>query len=158
MARINLVSGYMAFGKTTYSKKLAEKTNAIVLTPDDFMRDILGRRISDKKFRYYLPKVEKLVWQLTDKIIKTGIDVIIDYNFWSKKDRAKGYKKAKSITEDVLFHKITCSLETSIKRVHERNKTKDSLFLSDAIYNKLLPQFEPLTKDEGYPFIEYNSE
>ena len=157
MATIHLMFGFIGFGKTTVAKEIAKKHSAICLTHDEFMVKLFGRNIPDNEFRNCYEKVDAMLWSLAEKIIKTGTDVIMDYGFWSHKDREKAFQKAKRITENVVFHLVHCDIKTAKQRVLARTKSNpDEIYIDENIFNTLLTQYEPWTEADKYPVVLHN--
>lgn len=81
MATIHLMVGFMGFGKTTIAKQLEKNLPAVRLTHDEFMVKLYGRNMPYAEFHSNYNKVDKVLWDLAEKIIKTDTDVIMDYGF-----------------------------------------------------------------------------
>lgn len=157
MAEIHLICGFMGFGKTTYAKMLEQTLPAIRFTHDEIMLQRYGRTPDNFPEQYKL--VDDFIRQETIKLIKAGKNVILDYGFWSKAKRKEYYQWAKNLTPEVYFHAVICDVEEARKRV--LNRTADNpnaLFIDEACFNARLLQYEPLTREEGYPITFYHSE
>ena len=142
---INLICGFIGFGKTTFAKKLEMELPAVRFTHED-------------NFREKYKKVDSYIRQEAVKFIETGQNVILDYGFWSKPQREEYYKWAKTITPNVIFYVTVCSLDVARKRVIERTKNNPSeLFIDENIFDELLKQYEPISENEGYPIKFYNT-
>lgn len=157
MATIHLMFGYMGFGKTTIAKQLAKTIPAVRLTHDEFMVKLYGRNIPCNEFRQNYQKVDDLLWYLARKIITTGIDVIMDYGFWSHDDREIAYQKSKKITNDVVFHYVYCDMSVAQKRILQRSleNTKE-LYISRADFDTLAQRYEPWYYMDDYPVVLHN--
>lgn len=151
---INLICGFMGFGKTTYAKKLAAEISAIRFTHDEIMLQRYGR--TPDNFATQCKEVDNYIKQQTVKKIKSGKSVILDYGFWSKKDREEYYDWAKKITPDVILHILDCELSVAKERVLQRTKNNENeLFIDESCFNDRLKQFEPYQSQEGYPNVVY---
>lgn len=157
MATIHLMVGFMGFGKTTVAKELAQKLPAICLTHDEFMVKLYGRNMPYHEFHPNYDKVDDVLWDLAEKIIKTGTDVIMDYGFWSHQDREKAYNHAKRITPNVVFHYVYCDMETAKRRILKRSQENlDELFIREDEFDTLAQKFEPWNCTDDYPVILHN--
>ena len=158
VATIHLMHGFIGFGKSKISKELAHELPAVILNNDDFMAKLYGKNPSKEVFRDYYNRIDGLIWELAESIIRAGTDVIIDYGFWTRQSRADAYARAKKITENVVFHNILCDMDTARQSVVERNKRHpDALFVDEATFDLFKPQFEPMSDDEGYPIINHDN-
>jgi len=159
MAAIHLMVGFMGFGKTTLAKELARKIPAVCLTHDEFMVRLYGRNIPCTDFRKNYENVDSILWELADKIISTGVDVIMDYGFWSHKDRNEAYEKAKKITDTVIFHNIDCDLNVAKQRIIERSQNNpNELNITEDEFNTLLMQYEKWGYLDDYPVVLHNQQ
>ena len=157
MPTIHLMVGFIGFGKTTIAKELEEKIPAIRLTHDEFMTKLYGRNIPETEFRANYDKIDEILWELAKKIIQTGTDVIMDYGFWSHKDREKAYNRAKEITDSVVFHNIYCDMKTAKARALKRSaEQKNELRINEDIFDTLSKQYEPWYFMDDYPVIMHN--
>ena len=146
----------MGFGKTTFSKQLAQQLPAVCLTHDEFMVDLYGRNMPYADFHTNYKKVDKILWKLAEKIIKTGTDVIMDYGFWSKDVRLQVQQKAKRITPNVIWHQLVCDVNVAKKRVLKRTReNKAELFIDEPCFDEKLKQYQPISSDEGLN-VEYH--
>ena len=147
----------MGFGKTTFSKKLAQHLPAVRLTHDEFMVDIYGRNLSDAEFHANYKKIDEILWKLAENIIQAGSNVIMDYGFWKKEVRQQVQKRAQAITPQVVWHQLLCDIDVAKHRVLKRTQeNKSELFIDEACFNEKLKQYEPITPDECLT-VEYHS-
>ena len=154
---IHLIHGFMGFGKTTLSNKLAQTLPAIKLTHDDFMFEQFGRDPDDFLNKYKI--VEDFLKEKTAEEIKKGNSVILDYGFWEKETRKNYYNWAKTLTPNVFFHALQCDLNVAKKRVLKRSaENPNELLITEEIFFTRLPRFEPMSEDEGFPVTFYQSE
>ena len=151
---IHLMHGFMGSGKTTLAKRLEIDLPAVRLTHDEIMVSRYGRHPSDYDEKY--KQVDDDIKAQAAACIKKGQNVILDYGFWTKKDRKAYYAWAKSLTPHVLFHVIKCDKETAKSRVLKRTEENSAeLLIDEACFENLYKKFEPLTQEEGYP-IEFH--
>ena len=80
----------MGFGKTTLSKELAQKYNAKHFAIDQVILDKFGRNPQDFDKAYQ--DSDEYIWQETEKLIKAGQNVILDYGF-GKETRVSKFKR-----------------------------------------------------------------
>lgn len=157
-ATIHLMHGFIGFGKSKISKELVHELPAVVLNNDDFMARLYGKNPPVDMFQDYYNRIDDVIWNLAESIIRAGTDVIIDYGFWTRKSRADAYARAKNITENVVFHNIQCDMDTARQSVLERmQRHPDALFVDVATFDLYQPQFEPISDDEGYPIINHDN-
>lgn len=144
----------MGFGKTTIAKEMAQKLPAVCLTHDEFMVKLYGRNMPCHEFRSDYEKVDAVLWELAAKIIHCGIDVIMDYGFWSHKDREEAFNQAKKITPDVVFHVTSCDMSEAKRRILQRSaENSDELYISEDEFDTLAKRYEPWDFHDDYPVV-----
>lgn len=152
---IYLMCGFLGFGKTTAAKKLEQELPAVRLTHDEIMLKRFGRTPDNFQIRY--KEVDNFIRNETSKEIKNNKNVILDYGFWNKEKRAEYFQGAKTLTPNVQFYAILCDINIARKRVIERSQNNpDELFIDENCFNLFLPQYEPISINEGYPTVFYN--
>ena len=153
MAKVYLICGKICSGKTYYSKKLKNKINGVVLSPDEATYDL----INNEQGEFYNIFVDRLIKYLDKKvveIVKAGANVIYERGLWSKyeRDTAKNYFKNNGIEYEL--HYIFVSDEVWYKQIDERNKRclegkgGSNFYLDEWLMNKLLSKFEEPAEDE----------
>ena len=158
MATIHLMCGFIGFGKTTIAKQLEKTLPAVRLTHDEFMVQLYGRNMPYEDFHPNYDKVDDLLWNLADKIIGAGTDVIMDYGFWDHKNRDKAYEKAKKISDNVVFHNICCDISVAKSRTMQRSANdQNELYIREDEFDALLQQYEPWSSADKYPVVLYNT-
>ncbi len=121
MAKVIILCGKIASGKTFYAEQLRKNTNAIILSVDDLMLQLsdecLGNRHDDVALR-----CERYFYQLAKQIVSYGMNVVIDFGYWTKKERdiAKDYFHRAGIP--VELHYIKVPEDIRIKRLESRNE------------------------------------
>ena len=157
MAKVIILCGKIASGKSFYANILKEKKNAIILSVDELMLKLsdscLGNRHDDIAIR-----CEKYFYELAEQIVKSGMDVIIDFGYWSQDERkeAKDYFSKKNII--VEMHYIKISVKLRYNQLEQRNqKLRDVLrvkpqervyIINEELLQRLDNKFEEPTKDE----------
>ena len=120
MAKVIMTCGRICSGKSTYSQELRTKENAVILSVDEITLALFGGDAGEKH-DYYVEQAEKYLFDKSVEIIQTGINVILDWGFWTKEERsyAKEFYKSKNI--ECEFHFIDISDEEWNKRRNKRN-------------------------------------
>jgi len=127
MATLHLMVGLPGSGKTTEAKKLEIEYQALRLTPDEwhlylFGNDFYNDEAKDYEHNERHSKIEKLMWDIAEKSLLLGVDVILDFGCWTKIERDDFRLKAHSLGVKFKIHYMNCSLETIWERLKERNQ------------------------------------
>lgn len=104
MATLHLMVGLPGSGKTTEAIKLEYEYKALRLTPDEWQYFLFGHDISDKEHDERHTKVEELMWEIAVKVLKSGVDVILDFGFWTKSERDEFRRRANSFGANCKIH------------------------------------------------------
>lgn len=151
---IYFMHGFIASGKTTFSKKLAAEKNIKRFNIDDMIVEKYGRLNEGTPERRH-EMYEKLC-QIIETEIKNGHDVIVDTGQWSRANRDKVRIMAKSIGADHIFYNIVCSEETALKRLRLRNSENPDYYLDEKLFHERKNKVDPMGADENFITIDDN--
>ena len=155
MAKVILVCGKICCGKSTYAEQLCSEKKAVLLSVDEIMLSLFGLYAGDKHDEY-VDRTKKYLLDKSLEIIKTGVNVILDWGFWKKDERAfvKEFYSAKEIEYE--FHYIDISDEVWRARLDKRNKEvsagKTNAYIVD---DDLAAKFEALFEMPGKEEIDF---
>lgn len=150
MAKVIILCGKIASGKTYYANELKEQKKAILLSVDDLMLKLsdscLGEHHDDMASR-----CEHFFYGLAEQIVKNGTDAVIDFGYWSRRERdeAKEYFVKRGIPSEL--HYIRTSEDIRLVQLDRRNTklmegfTKDSgrvYIIDEALRQRLDQKFE----------------
>jgi predicted kinase len=115
-----LICGLPGAGKTTLAKQIEVEQNALRLTPDDWLCRLFGndRNVSDT----YHDTIEILLWETAERALQLGVNVVLDYGFWTKEERASFRKQAESIGARVKLISLEVPREELWRRLQHRNQ------------------------------------
>ena len=112
-----------------------------------------------QKFLYYVGKLEQFFFQKSVEIVETGINVILDWGFWTKSERdfAKQFYGSRGIEYE--FYYISISDEKWYCRLDKRNndvlgKKSDAYYVDEGLAEKFISIFEIPGKDEIDVWVE----
>lgn len=152
MAKVIMTCGRICCGKSTYADKLRRELNAVVLSIDEVMLAVFGRDAGDKHDEY-AKAVEKLLLAKSAEIVKAGVDVILDWGFWTREKRrsAKEFYNMRHIKCELHYLDINDSIWK--KRIEERNShvmngESDAYFVDEGLFKKFMSVFEAPDKNE----------
>ena len=86
MAKVILICGKICSGKTTYAKNIMDKSNTLILSVDEIKLALFGQYLGEKHDEI-TEKTEKYLLKKTVDIISIGVNVILDWGFWTYKNR-----------------------------------------------------------------------
>ncbi len=152
MAKVFLICGKICCGKTTYANKICAENNAVLLSVDEITLALFGQYCGDKHDEY-VERTEKYLLNKSLELINKGINVVLDWGFWTKAERelAKGFYKSLNI--ECELHYIDISDETWKSRLHKRNNDvraneTSAYYVDDNLATKFASIFEVPSEDE----------
>lgn len=121
MSKVILICGKICCGKSTYAEKLRKEHNAVVLSVDEIMLAIFDQYAGEKHDEY-CENLQKYLFKKSLEIAETGINIILDWGFWQKDERAYAKLFYQSHNIDCEFHYINIDREKWQKRLEKRNR------------------------------------
>jgi predicted kinase len=153
--RVNLVSGSTGAGKTTFARKLAEETQAVRFSIDEWMNNLYW---PDKEpgadYRWAIERVERCerqIWASALEVLRCGQDVVLDLGFTERRQRERFAVLAEDAAVEIVTHFVTSDPDVRRARVHQRNIEKRETFefeVTDDMFDFMEGIFEPPTEDE----------
>ena len=153
MAKVIAICGKICCGKTYYSNTIKNKENAIILSCDEVTSMIFNNNLGDKHDEI-TQKIKQYLLQKSTDIINSDCNVILDWGFWSKKDRdnIREYYKSKHIKCEL--HYIDITDKAWEKNIEERNSKilngddMSNYYLDEGLINKLASLWQTPSQDE----------
>ncbi len=149
MATAHLIYGYLGSGKTTFAKKLEHEVAALRFSPDEWMAHLFGTNPPAEHFSEYYQKIDGLIARYWVDALRLGLDVILDFGFWSRESRDKARAV---IAENGALHRLyflDCPESLQRERCRMRNHDlQGSLIIDDNTFEIFRTRFEPLGADE----------
>ena len=139
MAEIILICGKICSGKTTFAEMLKSEQNAVILSCDEIMLELFDEQLGERH-EYILTKVKKYLIKLSEQIIASGTNVILDWGFWtvSERDSVRRYYSERGINTKLYY--VNVDEELWKKRIKKRNSLNDkrSYFVDDLFIMQII--------------------
>jgi len=149
---VYLICGFIGAGKTTFAKKLEEKTGAVRITKDEWSIRFIGNDPTIDGYEEWDRKIIGLSRDIAFYLAEKGINVIMDEGFWAKEERDELRRKIDAIGAKAVMYYVETPIETIRERVVGRNNilTKDSFKISREMLDHYLMYWQPPREDEDY--------
>ena len=155
-ATIYLICGFIGAGKTTFAKKLEEKTGAVRIVKDEWSISLIGNDPTIDGYAEWDRKIIKLSRDFAFYLAEKGIDVIMDgfgvLGFWEKETRDEMRRRAAVIGAQAVMYYVDTPIETIRERVVQRNNnlTKESFKIGREMLDNYLKNWQQPSEDEDY--------
>lgn len=153
MPKVIALCGKICSGKTFYANKIKEEKNAVILSTDEatfyLMDNEQGERYDD-----FAKRVNEYLMKKAIDIVRAGANVILDWGFWSKKERINLTNYYKKCNIPVEWHYVDVTQEKWQDLIKKRNELivsgqeEYSFYFDDGLKKKLLDSFNEPSKEE----------
>ena len=152
MAKAILICGKICSGKSTYAKKLKDQTKSIILSVDEISLALFGQRCGENH-DIFTNAIRNYLFDKSLEIIKTEISVILDWGFWTAKDRAYAREFYRKENIECELHYIDIDMESWQERISKRNmditnQKEIAYYIDNNLFKKANNLFEQPSKDE----------
>lgn len=118
--RVHLLAGLNGAGKTTYARHLAAELPAVLFTPDEWMLRLYDLPYDDPGYGDLTRSCRELIWDVAVQVLANGLDVVLDWNCWSRAQRADWSSRAGAHGYRTTLHYLQVPVETAIARAAAR--------------------------------------
>jgi predicted kinase len=120
-ARLVLLCGLPASGKSTLARELARTMPAVRLNKDDWVTR-LGHDVWDDAFRI---RIEAQLWDLARDLLAQGTSVILEWGHWARAERDAKRLGARALGAEVELHYLELGFEELMTRIERRQARGD---------------------------------
>lgn len=152
MAKVMLICGKIASGKSVYSEKLCAKENAVLLSVDELVLSVLGNELGEKHDEI-TSRVQAYLFNKSLEIVAAGTNVLLDWGFWTKERRqaARAFYQNQGVMCE--FHYVDTSDEVWHRNIEIRNQAvlagrTNAYFVDDGLMKKLEAAFQVPGREE----------
>lgn len=117
MATLFLLCGLPGSGKSILAKKIEGEQPALRLTPDEWMARLVGHGYDEDK----RAAIEALQWDIAQRALSLGIDVVLESGFWSRDERRRFRARAAELGAQSRLIFLDVSRDELRRRLAERN-------------------------------------
>lgn len=123
-----LMVGLPGSGKTTRAKELEQETHAVRFTPDEWHIFLFGDDFGDNspearaRHDQRHDRVEQLMWNVGQDLLRKGVSVILDFGFWAEEQREEKRREAQALGADFAMEFLDVPLPELKRRIAQRNQ------------------------------------
>lgn len=153
MPTLFLMCGLPGSGKTTLAKQIEREDLALRLTPDEWIVRLFGDSLAPPTLDWCREPVEAVQWSVTERMLSLGINVILDFGFWSRAEREDYRRRAALLRARSEVRFLDVPRRELLARLSARNAALPpyAFKVTEAQLNVWWDVFEPPTADELEP-------
>jgi predicted kinase len=99
--------------------------------------------------------VSALLKDLWPRLLERGVDVILDFGFWSRRSRDEARALARASGAETRLYAVVCDDDVALARCLARNAAGGwSFVIDEAALDALRAKFEPVAPDEAHEPVD----
>jgi predicted kinase len=152
-AKLLFLCGKMAAGKSTLSRELAERENAVLLVQDEFLERLFPGEIVDiPGYVKYSSRLNDALEPLICSLLSRGISVVLDFPGNTRSQRAWFRHLLEVSGADHELHFIDVSDDVCKRQLNERSNglPAGTAWTTDAEFDAITAYFEPPSTEERF--------
>lgn len=150
-----LVCGAIGAGKTTYANVLAEQRRAVRFSIESWLVTLFGSEPSSWVHQSAAERIERSeeqIWQVVEQLLVLGIDVVLDFGFFTAEQRRRHSDRARTLGAKPVLHFLDQPAEVRRARVFQRNRERNprvfAVEVTEHMFELVEPHFEPPEAEE----------
>jgi predicted kinase len=156
--KLLVMCGKMAAGKSTLSREIAERENAVLLVLDDFLERLYPGQIVDvASFVTYSTRIRDALAPHISSLLSMGITVVLDFPGNTRKQRSWFRQLFEQAGAEHELHFIEASDDVCKRQLKERSRdlAPGTRWTTDADFDAITAYFEPPAADEDFNVVHH---
>jgi predicted kinase len=153
MATLLLMCGLPGSGKTTLARSIERERDALRLTPDEWIARLYGQGLTPPALDWCRDPVEAIQWEVAARALRLGVNVVLDFGFWSRAEREEFRARAAALGAGSEIYFLDVPRAELSARVAARNAEPPpgTFRVAEAQLDAWWKVFEPPDADELQP-------
>ncbi|QLQ14472.1 MAG: ATP-binding protein [Micropruina sp.] len=120
MATLFLTCGLPAAGKTTWARELQQEHRAVRFTVDEWLHELYPT-LTPEHADEARDRVERVQWRQALETLAAGVDVVLDWGLWTRRQRDRYRSQAKQAGARVVLCVLDPPMRVLLGRLSGRN-------------------------------------
>lgn len=160
MAKVILICGRIACGKTVYAENMCRENRAVNLSCDELMLKVFGDTLG-MKFDEVSGRCKRYLYDKALELLACGTNVVLDWGFWSPAERRYAKRMFAERGYESEMHYVYVSDEVWRRNIAIRNQLVaegkcDAYPVDEGLLAKLAAGFHAPAPEEIDVFYENN--
>jgi predicted kinase len=145
-----LICGLPGAGKTALAKQIELSRPALRLSPDEWIARLLSDFTDTAERDRLRALVESLQWDVAKRTLALGVNVILEWGFWSRAERVRYRGEAEAMGARVELRYLAVERDELWARLLKRNENlpPGTFPVSEDELDRWWSEFEPPSADE----------
>ena len=155
MARIHLVVGPVAAGKSTFALQLCREQRAVRMNLDEWMAVLFAPdRPPGGSLEWYIERTGRCleqIWTQASRTLEAGSDVVLEIGLILRKDRERFFRRVDAAGHALRVYVLDAPREVRRRRLEQRNRERGETFSMEvplAFFEFASDRWEPLDELE----------
>ena len=150
MPTLFLICGLPGAGKTTLARQLELAQPALRLSPDEWIAPLLANADDAAELDRLRSPVEAVQWDVAKRVLALGVDVVLEWGFWSRDERDWYRSQAEALGARVELRYLAVDRDELWARLSRRNANlpPGTFVVTQDQLDLWMSWFQPPTADE----------
>ena len=150
---VTLICGRICSGKTWYARSLKEAQRAVILSTDEATFALIHNE-QGEFYNVFAARVNRYLRQKAVEIARAGANVILDWGFWSRADRAEMTAFLRDNGVPFCWHYVDVPQDMWRRNIAQRNarvavgEGGSDFYVDEGLLAKLQSMFEDPSRGE----------
>ncbi len=150
--KVIAICGKICSGKSYYARRFQAEHGGVILSTDE-LTWVLTRNKQGESYNELAQNANEYLMKKACEIVHAGSDVILDWGFWTRKDRDRITAFCKNAGVNMEWHYLDTDDDTRMENIARRNEAVlreggPDFFVDEGLLQKMESLWQAPEKDE----------